>query len=255
MKDRFAAVGSCQAWLCLLLGSIVGLRGSSGAVESCPPGAVAPGVQISITAYRADGTTPIGRGTATVGETIVLRSCIYHVPMDPQTLNPLSAVEQGTLAITFNGAVNDVTPKGGIPVIGAACMGVMMVASESLAYVVTAADAVAGALVARADYTGGIPHLSYPVNVGVSTHARVSLAQPQTAPVAGRLTIQKTGAGSTLLSFTGQLEKVYRVEASANLADWTALGTVSPNAAGHCELEDGDAHLHAFRFYRYVTEN
>jgi len=257
MKDRLTAVGfgkQTGRWI-VLLASTLGLSGISQASEACPPDAVAPGVQISVAAYRQNGLTTVGSGTVVVGETIVLRSCIFHVPVDASTLATLSSVEQGNLTISFNGSTSDVTPVDGIPLVGPSCQGLVMVPSSNLTYVVTAADAAAGTILVRADYTGGIPHLPLPVPVHVTAHVLVRVAQSQTAPVAGRLAIQKNANGSALLSFTGQLEKTYRVEASSDLAQWVSLGSVTPNQVGQCQIEDTDAGLHAYRFYRYAVEN
>lgn len=253
------SVSSACSWMevgrgiVLVIGSF-GLSQAAWASESCPAGAVAPGVRISVTAHRADGSTPIGSGSVVPGETIVLRTCIYHVAFDPQSLDPLSAVEQGSLTISFNGSTTDVTPESGIPVVGSSCDGVMSVPSRNLAYMITGADASAGAIMFRADYTDGVAHLSEPVPVHVTSTTQVRVVQPQTSPVAGRLRIQKSPEG-TLLQFTGQVERTYRVEASSNLADWSLVGTVSPDAAGLCQMEDADANLHTHRFYRYATEN
>jgi len=257
MKDRLTAVGfgkETGRWI-VLLASTLGLSGVSRAGEACPPDAVAPGVRISVQACRQNGVTSVGSGSVVQGETIVLRTCIFHVPVDPATLATLSSVEQGNLTISFNGSTTDVTPASGIPVVGPSCQGLMMVPSSNLTYVVTAADAAAGTILFRADYTNGIPHLPLPVPVHVTAHVQVRVTQSETAPAAGRLAIQKNADGSALLSFTGQLEKTYRVEASSDLAQWVSLGSVTPNQAGQCQIEDGDAEFYAYRFYRYAVEN
>ena len=221
-------------------------------VDACPSDAVAPGVQISVAAYRQNGT-PVGTGSVGMGEPIILRSAIYYVPVDPVDGTALSAVEQGNLRISFNGLSHDVTPAGGIPVVG--CEGMIVVQSTNLNYVISQTDALTGAIVVSAEYADGIALLSTPVPVHVIAHTyvRVRPAEPAAAP--GPLSIQKTSGGAMLLSFTGQPQQTYRVEATTDFAQWTPVGSVVANAAGLCQAEDLEAHTYSHRFYRYVAVN
>lgn len=256
MKNAFRRVGSNKPlaqWITLVLNGFC-LAAMCRGTDACPADATAPGVQISVAAYRQDGITPVGTGSVGLGETLVLRSAICYVPVDPISESPLSAVEQGNLTITFNGVNYDVTPASGIPTVG--CEGMPVVQSTNLAYVVTQSDVLAGAIIVRADYIDGIALLSAPVSVHVIAHAhvRVRPTEPISA-VASPLSIHKTSGGAILLSFTGEPLKTYRIEATTDFAHWTPLGSVVPNASGLCQANDVDAHNYSHRFYRYVVVN
>lgn len=257
MQDAFTGSGlrkPLEAWITLLLSNLWLGAVCLGAVE-CPFGAMAPGVQISVAAYRQDGTTPVGSEFVTPGETIVLRSAIYYLPIDPLTGYMLSGVEQGKLTVTFNGLSHDVTPAGGVPVLNPFCDGVADIHSSNVVYVVSEADALAGAIVVRADYTDGVAHLATPVPVHVTAHGYIAVQSPEPVSAPGPLSIQKTAAGTILLSFAGQSQKTYRIEATTDFANWTPLGSVVPDATGLCQTEDVEAHTYSHRFYRYVVVN
>lgn len=55
------------------------------------------------------------------------------------------------------------------------------------------------------------------------------------------------------LKFISLAGKVYLIEASTNLVDWTAVGEATICNDGSFEFEDTDAAQHPCRFYRVVA--
>ena len=61
-------------------------------------------------------------------------------------------------------------------------------------------------------------------------------------------------AGSTHLQFSGDPALTYTVEASANLTEWTSIGTANPaTETGTVVFQDTSAPGSAARFYRVLT--
>ena len=241
-------------WIALIL-SILYLAMFCRGAESCPADAVAPGVQISVAAYRHDGKTPIGTGFVSAGERVILRTAIFYVPVDPISGSTLSAVQQGKLTITLNGSTADVTPNAGIPIVGP-CQGVTVVSSTNASWVVTEADAAAGQILIRADYSDGIALLFAPVRVRATAHTRVRVRPTDiTVSTTGPLAIEKLETGNTRLTFSGPARATYRIDATSDFAQWLPIGTTTADAAGLCRIDDLEAHSFAHRFYRYVVEN
>jgi hypothetical protein len=54
------------------------------------------------------------------------------------------------------------------------------------------------------------------------------------------------------LSLSGAANGQYRIEASANLADWETLTTVTADIDGHAEYADPQGTQETARFYRAV---
>jgi len=257
MHGAFTSVGSAypsRVWIALVITTFC-LNVACQASEACPPGATSSGVRISVAAYRPDGTTPIGSGCVTRGETIVLRACIFYVPVEPLTGATLSSFEHGKVTITFNGISTDVTPEGGIPLFGQHCDGLTLFHSSNVVHTISEADVVAGAILVRADYADGVAYLAVPVPTRATAQALVRVARQEGPAGETRLAIQKTEMGNAMLSFTGQLQKTYRVEGTSDFVHWSSLGSVVPDSTGRCHFEDSEAHGQAYRFYRYVMVN
>src|SRR5438046_962009 len=84
--------------------------------HTCPDNAVSTGVGLVLTAFHADGVTPIGATCAGNCEKIVLRASLSYIPFDSQN-NPVAAFSDGSIVIsTQTGSFSDdVTPAGGVP--------------------------------------------------------------------------------------------------------------------------------------------
>jgi hypothetical protein len=127
-----------------------------------PPGATGTGVNLSLTAFRSDGVTPVFPGTVDgCGETIIYRGTLSWAG------GSNAAIQGGTLNImTPDGMPHDVTPAGGIPCLGGTdgviCTpGVTSVVSEDVQYTVTFDPACTPGttITASITYADGIAHV------------------------------------------------------------------------------------------------
>src|SRR5438477_1178540 len=129
-----------------------------------PPGATQTGVNLSITAFRSDGVTPVLPGSVSqCGETIIYRGTLSWAG------GANAAIQGGTLTITTPDAVpHDVTPVGGIPCLGGTfndpnhttgqCFGAATaVNSNTVSYTGSACVTSASASV---NYSNGIAHIA-----------------------------------------------------------------------------------------------
>src|SRR5438045_9394176 len=67
--------------------------------HTCPDNAVSTGVGLVLTAFHADGVTPIGATCAGNCEKIVLRASLSYIPFDSQN-NPVAAFSDGNIVIS-----------------------------------------------------------------------------------------------------------------------------------------------------------
>src|SRR5215510_11582314 len=102
---------------------LVGLLASTlpkALADTCPPGAVATGVGLVLTAFRSNSVTgtlvPIGPTGVGICETIFLQASLSYVPTDAQG-NTVAAYSGGSNRIfTLSSSLNaNVTPIGGVP--------------------------------------------------------------------------------------------------------------------------------------------
>lgn len=130
-----------------------GLTEARGA--TCPSDATEASADLFLTAYRADGTTPIaGDDTLSPCETIVIAATLVYLPVGPG--GTVAAYHGGTLTVALPDGPHDLTSEGGIPVLGPAeCDGVPAV-TRQWNYTVTLADATRGFLIIEAAYAGGM---------------------------------------------------------------------------------------------------
>jgi uncharacterized repeat protein (TIGR01451 family) len=131
----FIAHASRTRTVALLTVLLVVGQASAAFAHEDPSGCIGTGVSISLTLYRADGTTPVAGAPIEDGETVVYQTTLALPP------NACS-FEGGSITITPPGAPGgiDVTPDAGIPCIGPNAPCVASVDSKQLAYVVTEAD-------------------------------------------------------------------------------------------------------------------
>ena len=115
-----------------------------------PVGCVSTGPSLLLTVYRADGTTPVGGGSVTPGETIKYEAMLTHA--GPPQCN----YGGGTLSITTPDGATDVT--GGL---GAATISFgFPFVSAQVSYVVDSAEVGGdGDIDASTTYAGGTSHL------------------------------------------------------------------------------------------------
>jgi hypothetical protein len=184
-----------------------------------PGGCNSTGVNLSLTVYRADGTTPVGAGGAVEGETLKYQATLAHAG------GANCNYQGGDLTITTpDGSVSDVS--GVIPLISA---GNPYVSSQAT-YVATAADASGdGILNASATYSGGTSHLGGDVTpVGATAPAatpfvmglEVEKTVNATFDRAWTWTIDKSADQTALDLASGETATVnYEVELSANSED------------------------------------
>lgn len=118
--------------------------------HSDPANCSATGIGMSLSVYRADGTTPIGSSTVTTGETIVYKATLSNLG------TPNCSYEGGTVTIIKpDGVVVNVTGSG-VPLV---VFGSPFV-SNSVNYVVTTADIGSdNDLDAQAMYSNGTSHM------------------------------------------------------------------------------------------------
>ena len=162
--------------LAVLLAMALGVASKAGA-HTCPPGATATGVAVILTAFHSDGVTPIV-GPVSECETIILQMGVAYTPRDIQG-NIVAAFEAGTMVI--NGPApftDDVTPAGGVPLIGdATCPGsVSIFGSDKTPYNFTAADVAAGTITFSAVYSGGTAHIGADIANAVSGGTVIQVA-------------------------------------------------------------------------------
>ncbi|HLE48513.1 MAG TPA: hypothetical protein VI819_00560 [Patescibacteria group bacterium] len=118
--------------------------------DNDPAGCTLNSAGVAIGVFRADGVTPVV-GTVQSGETIRYQSTLFNGPA-PTFCN----FSGGTLVITTpDGAVHDVTPGGGIPLVtdGGPFL------SALVNYAVSEGDVSGGSLQATTQYTNGESHL------------------------------------------------------------------------------------------------
>lgn len=166
LTQRFSAI-FVFAMAAALLVSLVSFRFASAHTD--PVGCSATGVGLSLSVFRNDGTTPIGAGTVTVGETIKYQATLSYLGL------PNCNYQGGTLNIkTPNNVVTDVTPGGGIPLISSGSP----FTSSQVSYVVSAADANPSfKLNASTTYANGTAHLGGDVTpVGATTPIETKMA-------------------------------------------------------------------------------
>jgi len=127
-----------------------------------PAGSTQTGVNLSITAFRSNGTTPVLPGTVNgCGETIIYRATLSWAG------TPNAAIQGGSLTITTPDSVaHNVTPVGGIPCLGGTdgviCTpGVTTINSQTVPYTVTNSSSCTpgSTLQASVAYASGTAHL------------------------------------------------------------------------------------------------
>ena len=134
-----------------------------GRAENCPPDAVSTGLYLSIAAYRTDGSL-IGPRYVRVGETICFTSAVVFVPFNSVDYSRHAAFSGGSMTI----AAADVTPLGGVPLVGfEECGGTNLAVSRRFERPVTLADALAGSIYVTARYSNGMSRAAATVRVPV----------------------------------------------------------------------------------------
>lgn len=130
-----------------------------------PVGCSSTGGSISLTTYRADGTTPVGGGTVTDSEVIKYKATLGALP------SPVCAYQGGAWTLTTpDGVVHTITPSGGIPRIGGT--GVASLNSALISYTVTHANEVVDStrhIDASTSYGGGFSHKNLTDNLAGPT--------------------------------------------------------------------------------------
>lgn len=142
-----------------------------GFTQTCPPDATATAVALTVTALRTNGQ-PIGAGMVQVGEPYIVRMALVYIPIDPITGGKSAAFENGRMLLTIRGSsTTDVTPPGGIPLIGGngteGCNGTNFVVSLSVTNTTTFTDAETGTILISGVYTNGDARLGDPPLMGV----------------------------------------------------------------------------------------
>src|SRR5688572_8670630 len=129
-------------------------------LHTCPPGAIASaGAHVSVAAFRTNGT-PIGSSSVQVSQQVILRMTVAYFPSDPITGGRLASFQGGQMTLTLAETDADVTPVGGVPLLGPSdCNGLFSIESQPLHYVVTRGDVAAGGIAVRAEYQDGEVHL------------------------------------------------------------------------------------------------
>ena len=141
-----------------------------GRTENCPPDAVTTGLYLSVAAYRTNGL-PIRNEEVRVGESICLTSAVVFVPLNVVDYSPSASFSGGTMTI----GGDDVTPLGGVPLVGyPECGGTNFAVSKRFERRVTLADALAGSIYITARYSNAMSRVAATVRINV---------RPWTGPV------------------------------------------------------------------------
>ncbi|MDP3741058.1 MAG: hypothetical protein Q8R08_01905, partial [bacterium] len=158
-----------------------------------PVACFSTGVGLSLSVYRADGTTPVGAGSVAVGETLKYQATLSH--LGGTNCN----YEGGTLTLTTpNGTVNNVTPGGGIPLVTTGSPFV----SALVTYVVASPD-IGGDndIDASSLYSGGTSHTG-------TTHSVVGSNTTTQNNLKGKIIVEKQtlpNGSAQSFAFTGSL--------------------------------------------------
>lgn len=157
-----------------------------------PAGCFSNGVTLSITAYRADGITPIGGGSVESAETILYGATLSHA---------------GGSNCNFEGGILTITTPDGVAHIVASGAGIPLVSSGSpfiapqQAYVVSETDTIAGLLSANVNYSGGTSDT--PV-IPQNAQAQVDISSPYQDV---SLTVEKTAKPASVRTYDWTIEK------------------------------------------------
>ena len=138
--------------------------------HTCPPNAVSTGVGMIVTAFDTNGVK-IGTNFVAPCQPIELQMTLVFLFIDPLTGEPTAAFENGSMQMNVQGVITNVTPLGGVPLIGGdgtpGCDGPSFFRSIRLPYTVTQADAALGLVYVEADYFGGDAHVGETNLLGV----------------------------------------------------------------------------------------
>ena len=146
--------------------------------QICPEDAVTTGGFLSCSALRTNGLR-IGNGTVQVGETIVLESVVGFMPVNPLEGTPNASFSNGVMTI----AGVDVTPPGGVPILGyPECGGIGFARSTRVSRLVTLGDAIAGNIFVTAGYSNALMRVSTTVRIRVKPATLVSAQSARMLP-------------------------------------------------------------------------
>ena len=138
--------------LALSVAALLTVLGTGGAwAHVRPTGCTGTGLSFGVTVFRADGVTQIQSGVGSVSpcETIVY---VATVGARAASFNDCD-FEGGSIQIqTPDGVLHDVTPVGGVPLIGLDAGANPSVASQPVSYTVRQQDIVSGQITAPAFY-------------------------------------------------------------------------------------------------------
>lgn len=133
------------------------------------------GVGLSLTVFRADGTTPVGGGSIAPGETVKYQATLSH--LGPPNCN----YEGGTLSITTPDGVAHVVASPATPVVPLITVGSPFVSAQ-ITYVADSAHVgIDNDFDSASDYSGGISH-SGDQHDTASAHVDVAKAFAKASP-------------------------------------------------------------------------
>ena len=197
-SHTFNTITRAPTWTCsMLIGTFFFLAGlilpahTTLAAED-PIGCFSNGVTLSITVYRANGTTPVAGGNVQSGETVKYGATLTHAGGSNCNF------EGGTLTITTpDGIPHAVASGAGIPLISA---GSPFIAPQQ-SYVVSESDVTGGLLNAITNYANGISHTP---NIEQNAQAQVDISNPYEDTA---LHVEKTAVPSFAQHFTWTINK------------------------------------------------
>lgn len=194
-----------------------------------PAGCTANGINISITTFRADGTTPVGTGTVQSGETIKFQTTLAYAGF------PNCNFSGGSVTITTPDTV--VHPVGNPGLVSSGNPFLSTLAT----YVVSEDEVVSGFLNASTSYTGGIAHRGEGNHPSVSgttgdgvPYQDVSLVVTKTATPVSEIeyewTIDKSVTPATWDLFNGDSgtsEYTIALNKTAGATSYSVSGTIT----------------------------
>src|SRR6185436_5720103 len=110
-RSSFSTKAITSILLCLLL--LAGQRGLM--AHTCPAGASATGVGLTVSALRTNGL-PIGSSSVGPCEPFIVQMSILYLLRDPITGGTNAAFESGNMFLTLRGTTFTVTQPTGVPV-------------------------------------------------------------------------------------------------------------------------------------------
>ena len=204
--------------------------------QACPPDASSTLALVSATAFYTNGAA-VGGNRVGAGEQLRLQMAVAYLPIDPITGGTSAAFQGGRMILTINGEARDVTPVGGIPVVGpVSCGGVSAVISQPVLY-----TAFGERITIAAEYVDGETLLTPRGQISATGAAQVMVTPESRLRLA-----------NNRLSFYGKPGRTYQIQGTLNFQSWATLGSVTPNNRGEAFFNISTGTNRAYYRFAYL---